>query len=555
VSLAPLQPALPLTSPRFLTTFDLERLPSDDLDVLIVGSGIAGLTVALSLVGNPSVALMTKGTLGFGSTLYAQGGVAAAIDAGDRPEFHLSDTIIAGAGLGDESAVRVLVEEAPGAVAFLEASGVRLDLEGLGLALTMEGGHSRRRVVHSGGDATGAEIVRALLERVRRSDTRLIEQGFLVDVLTDDAGGVAGALVLVAGELRYVRCGTVVIASGGYGQLFAETTAPRSCTGDGAAAALRAGARLADLEFVQFHPTTLFVDADPRPLLSEAMRGEGAHLVDAAGVEVMRGVHPLGDLAPRDVVARRLFQTMVATGVDHLFLDATTLGAEQLNHRFPTILEVCRSYGVDPVTEPIPVSPACHYTMGGVWTDLCGKTTIPGLFAVGEVASSGVHGANRLASNSLLEGAVFGRRAAAAISAEVRPPGAVTSASAEISGFAPEMRPLSLEDRAALRREMVLHAGVIRDADGLGALRRFVAEKLATAGPPRAESEFETTNLYLIAQVLAEMAYCRVESRGAHFRSDFPDPDEAWRVRQLESRAEDGSLVSVIEPVAATTEV
>jgi L-aspartate oxidase len=471
VSLAPLHPALPLSSPRFLTTFDLERLPRDDLDVLIVGSGIAGLTVALSLVGDASVALMTKGTLGFGSTLYAQGGVAAAIDAGDRPEFHLSDTIIAGAGLGDES-------EAPGAVAFLEASGVRLDLEGLGLALTMEGGHSRRRVVHSGGDATGAEIVRALLERVRRSDTRLIEQGFLVDVLTDDADGVAGALVLVAGELRYIRCGTVVIASGGYGQLFAETTAPRSCTGDGAAAALRAGARLADLEFVQFHPTTLFVDADPRPLLSEAMRGEGAHLVDADGVEVMRGVHPLGDLAPRDVVARRLFQTMVATGVDHLFLDATTLGAEQLNHRFPTILEVCRSYGVDPVTEPIPVSPACHYTMGGVWTDLCGKTTVPGLFAVGEVASSGVHGANRLASNSLLEGAVFGRRAAAAISAEVRPPGMVNSVSAEISGFAPEMRPLSLEDRAALRREMVLQAGVIRDANGLWALRRFVAATL-----------------------------------------------------------------------------
>jgi L-aspartate oxidase len=361
-------------------------------------------------------------------------------------------------------------------------------------------------------------------------------------------------MVLVAGELRHIRCGTVVIASGGYGQLFAETTAPRSCTGDGAAAALRAGARLADLEFVQFHPTTLFVDADPRPLLSEAMRGEGAHLVDAAGVEVMRDVHPLGDLAPRDVVARTLFQRMVATGVDHLFLDATKLGAEQLNHRFPTILEVCRSYGVDPVTEPIPVSPACHYTMGGVWTDLCGKTTIPGLFAVGEVASSGVHGANRLASNSLLEGAVFGRRAAAAISNDVRELRPAVTETPERPSFAPEAHPLSLADRAALRREMVLHAGVIRDGIGLEALRRFVADRLLTAGAPRSEAEFETINLFLIAEVLAEMAASRVESRGAHFRADFPDSDDAWRVRQFESRLGDGSLVSAIEPVGAATE-
>jgi L-aspartate oxidase len=542
----------PFSLPRFLTTFDLDQLPAEDLDVLIVGSGIAGLTVALSLSADASVALMTKGTLGFGSTLYAQGGVAAAIDAGDRPEFHLSDTIIAGAGLGDESAVRVLVEQAPDAVGFLEASGVRLDLEGLGLALTMEGGHSRRRVVHSGGDATGAEIVRALLERVRRSRTRLIEESFLVDILTDDGGGVAGALVMVAGQLRHFRCGTVVVASGGYGQLFAETTAPRSCTGDGAAAAFRAGARLADLEFVQFHPTTLFVDADPRPLLSEAMRGEGAHLLDADGDPVMSGVHPLGDLAPRDVVARRVFETMLEEGVDHLYLDATGLGVEQLNHRFPTILAVCRSYGVDPVTDPIPVSPACHYTMGGVWTDLCGRTTVPGLFAVGEVASSGVHGANRLASNSLLEGAVFGRRAAAAISAEVRRGGSDRASSAA-SGFSEAGEPLTVADRTALRHEMVLHAGVIRNADGLDLLRRFVAGKLATAGMPRTESEFETTNLFLIAEVLAGMAASRTESRGAHYRSDYPETDPQWRVRQFETRAEDGAAMIAIEPVGSDT--
>jgi L-aspartate oxidase len=537
--------------PRFLTSFDLAKLAVDDADVLIVGSGIAGLTVAASLVGQANVALMTKGSLGFGSTLYAQGGVAAAIAADDRPELHLTDTMVAGAGLSDEAAVRVLVEEAPEAVAFLEAAGVRLDLEGLGLAVTMEGGHSRRRVVHSGGDATGAEIVRALLEAVRSTDTRLIEQGFLVDVLTDDSGGVAGALVLTRGELRHVRCGTIVIASGGYGQLFCETTAPLSCTGDGAAAALRAGARLADLEFVQFHPTTLFVDADPRPLLSEAMRGEGARLVDANGNAVMSGVHPLGDLAPRDVVARRLFETMVTTGVDHLYLDATVLGEETLNHRFPTILSVCRSYGIDPVTDPIPISPACHYTMGGIWTDLSARTTVPGLYAAGEIASTGVHGANRLASNSLLEGAVFGRRAATAISADRRSPGAPGVGSNDASDDFVGSSPPSLSARDSLRRESVLRVGVVRDREGVEAYADFVAETLAALAPPCTEIEMETVNMFLVAEVLAIMAGARAESRGAHFRSDYPVIDPAWQVRQFASRAQDGSLERGIEVVGA----
>jgi len=537
--------------PRFVTSFDLAELAIDDADVLIVGSGIAGLTVAASLVGQANVALMTKGTLGFGSTLYAQGGVAAAVAADDRPELHLTDTMVAGAGLSDEAAVRILVEEAPEAVAFLEAAGVRLDLEGLSLAVTMEGGHSRRRVVHSGGDATGAEIVRALLEEVRSTDTRLIEQGFLVDVLTDDLGGVAGALVGINGELRHIRCGTIVVASGGYGQLFAETTAPLSCTGDGAAAAFRAGARLADLEFVQFHPTTLFVDADPRPLLSEAMRGEGARLVDANGLAVMSGVHPLGDLAPRDVVARRLFETMVATGVDHLYLDATVLGEETLQHRFPTILSVCRSYGIDPVNEPIPISPACHYTMGGVWTDLSARTTVPGLYAVGEVASTGVHGANRLASNSLLEGAVFGRRAARAISAERRRPGASRVGSNDATDDFVGSSPPSLSARDSLRRESVLRVGVVRDREGVDAYADFVAETLASSAPPHSEIEMETMNMFLIAEVLAIMAGARVESRGAHFRSDYPVTDPAWQVRQFARRVRDGSLERGVEAVGA----
>ena len=340
------------------------------------------------------------------------------------------------------------------------------------------------------------------------------------------------------------------LASGGYGQLFAETTAPLSCTGDGAAAAFRAGARLADLEFVQFHPTTLFVGADPRPLLSEAMRGEGARLVDKSGASVAGGAHPLRGSwhKHRDVVRRKLFETMLATGVDHLYLDATGIGEETLEHRFPTILAVCRSYGIDPVHEPIPISPACHYTMGGVWTDLSGRTTVPGLYAVGEVASTGVHGANRLASNSLLEGAVFGRRAASAISAERRRAGIagveLGTRRVRISSDAHRCR---YRIAARLRRASVRQVGVIRDRNGLETYATFVADELSSSSPPRSEEEMETANMFLLAGVLARMASARVESRGAHLRSDYPAPEPAWRARQFETRAPDGALIDVVE--------
>lgn len=531
--------------PRYCVDFADRALPERSVDVLIVGSGIAGLTVATSLAARLTVALMTKGSLGFGSTLYAQGGVAAAIADDDAPELHFADTVVAAAGLGDETAIRVLVEEAPDAVAFLEDAGVSLDLEGLRLAVTREGGHSRRRVVHSGGDATGAEIVRALLERVRTMGIGLIEESFLVDILTDDDGAVAGALVMTHGTLGLIRCASVVIASGGYGQLYAETTAPASCTGDGAAAALRAGAVLADVEFVQFHPTTLFVDADPRPLLSEAMRGEGARLVDVSGRAVMDGVHPLGDLAPRDIVARGLFEEMSTSGVDHLFLDATQLGEAHLEHRFPTILAACREYGIDPVLEPIPISPACHYTMGGIWTDLVGQTTIPGLFAVGEVASSGVHGANRLASNSLLEGVVFGRRAAAEISAAgVRTPSiAISPRKVERArAMTPVAGPLSRDAQKELRRRMVREAGVVRNLSGLSDLSLWIAKSRSGTASPRNEHELEIANVFLLAAALADAAVAREESRGAHFRSDFPEIHEAWRVHQHLRRSTTGVL-------------
>ena len=539
--------------PRYAMEFALDELPIRTVDVLIVGSGIAGLTVATSLEGSMSVALMTKGSLGFGSTLYAQGGVAAAVAADDNPQLHFADTVVAAAGLGDEAAIRVLVEEAPDAVAFLESAGVQLDLEGLRLAVTREGGHSRRRVVHSGGDATGAEIVRALLEQVRTMGIALIEESFLVDIVTDDDGHVAGAVVMTRGRLGLIRCGTVVIASGGYGQLYAETTAPASCTGDGAAAALRAGAKLADLEFVQFHPTTLFVNSDPRPLLSEAMRGEGARLVDASGRAVMEGVHPLGDLAPRDIVARGLFAEMSKQNVDHLYLDATVLGAAHLEHRFPTILAACRAHGIDPVAEPIPISPACHYTMGGVWTDLVGETTLPGLYAVGEVAASGVHGANRLASNSLLEGAVFGRRAAVAISRTTQEShGHERQQSSGLTRMSNSPNAISLADKAQLRRKAVSDAGVVRTGSDLATLQRWIAEQRDRFAAPRSETELESANLFLLAAALVDAASAREESRGAHFRSDFPETDEIWRVRQSLARTEEGTLERSIIKVSSS---
>ncbi|MEU6838234.1 L-aspartate oxidase [Streptomyces rubiginosohelvolus] len=521
-----------------------------DADVVVVGSGVAGLTAALrcAAAGLDTV-VVTKARLDDGSTRWAQGGIAAALGEGDTPEQHLDDTLVAGAGLCDEEAVRTLVTEGPDAVRRLITTGAHFDTTDSGdIALTREGGHHRRRIAHAGGDATGAEISRALVEAVREAALHTIENALVLDLLTDAEGRTAGVSLHVMGEGQHdgvgaVRAPSVVLATGGMGQVFSATTNPSVSTGDGVALALRAGAEVSDLEFVQFHPTVLFLGADSegqQPLVSEAVRGEGAHLVDADGVRFMLGQHELAELAPRDIVAKGITRRMHEKGTEHMYLDARHFGAAMWEQRFPTILAACRSHGIDPVTEPIPVSPAAHYASGGVRTDLRGRTTVPGLYACGEVACTGVHGANRLASNSLLEGLVFAERIAADI-AEVRPP---RTEPADAPGDADAPVPLlAPEARTAIQRTTTRGAGVLRSAGSLAtaaeeleALHREAAADAEADGAkavvPGVDA-WEVTNLLLVSRVLVAAAREREETRGCHWREDRPDRDDAHGRRHL----------------------
>ncbi|MFE0038642.1 L-aspartate oxidase [Streptomyces sp. NPDC059015] len=543
-----------------------------DADVVVVGSGVAGLTAALRCRAEGlRTVVVTKALLDDGSTRWAQGGIAAALGEGDTPGQHLDDTLVAGAGLCDGEAVRTLVTEGPDAVRRLIATGARFDTDDSGgIALTREGGHHRRRIAHAGGDATGAEISRALVTAIREGAVRVIEHALVLDLLTDAAGRTAGITLHVMGEGQHdgvgaVRAPAVVLATGGMGQVFSATTNPPVSTGDGVALALRAGAEVSDLEFVQFHPTVLWLGPDSegqQPLVSEAVRGEGAHLVDSSGTRFMVGQHELAELAPRDIVAKGIMRRMQEQGVDHMFLDARHFGAEMWENRFPTILAACRAHGIDPVTEPIPVAPAAHYASGGVRTDLHGRTTVPGLYACGEVACTGVHGANRLASNSLLEGLVFAERiartiaethaagpvppadsdapapAAPASPAAAGRPGTASGAPAEGGSHGPV--PLLVpEARREIQRIMTNGAGVLRSAaslddaaDALEALHLSAlhdAEEFDKAAEPGVES-WEATNLLLVARVLVAAAHERTETRGCHWREDHPGRDDAgWR--------------------------
>ncbi|MFC0007972.1 L-aspartate oxidase [Micromonospora siamensis] len=530
-------------------------------DVIVVGSGVAGLTAALHLrEAGLHVTVVTKVNIDDGSTRWAQGGIAAVLDPADSPAAHAYDTEVAGVGLCDPAAVRALVEEGPSRLRELMRVGAEFDRNPDGsLMLTREGGHRADRIVHAGGDATGAEVQRALHAAVRRDPwIRLVEHALVLDLLRapgdgpDGLGPACGITLHVLGEgsedgVGALLARAVVLATGGMGQVFAATTNPAVSTGDGVALAMRAGAVVTDVEFVQFHPTALIVPEASRvpgaglaqqPLVSEALRGEGAHLVDGDGKRFMVGQHELAELAPRDVVAKGIHRVLLATGADHVFLDARHLGGDFLAGRFPTIVASCLAIGVDPATDLIPVAPAAHYASGGVRTDLHGRTSIPGLYACGEVACTGVHGANRLASNSLLEGLVFSRRIADDIAAGL-PEQAKPAETGAWVGGAGWVVPAA--GTAALQRAMTRGAGVLRSAETLAATAATLTGVGAARGTSRT-ADWEATNLITVASALVAAAYARRETRGCHWREDFPAADERWLGHLVEGVGAQGRM-------------
>lgn len=541
-------------------------------DILVLGTGIAGLYTALKAAHLGRVSVLTKKKLEDSSTEFAQGGIAAALAPGDSPLLHMEDTLRAGDGLCEPEAVRVLTEEGPDCVRELASLGIAFDMVGEDFELTREGAHSQRRIAHARGDATGDEIRRGL-ERHVRADRRITiwENQFAASLLLRD-GRCQGALALGNdGCWRAILARSVILATGGAGQLYRHSTNPDVATGDGMALAYRAGASLMDMEFIQFHPTALYVPNPPpglrrpraRPLISEAVRGEGALLLNVRGRRFMPAYHPLAELAPRDVVARAIAREMEKTASSYVLLDATALG-ERFRTRFPTIYENCLRHGIDPVRQPIPVAPAAHYIMGGVRTDLWGRTDIPGLYACGEVACTGVHGANRLASNSLLEGVVFGRRIARAMEDELSrlpPPPEATAAEA-----APLRLRRTVDVPAAWRSvqlTMWREVGLHRDADGLRKALSFLEELAADLaceedrpgcdGGASDRRLLELHNLATVAILVARAALARWESRGAHFRLDFPRRDDRrWR-RHIILRAGTMSLSPPVPEVPAAT--
>jgi L-aspartate oxidase len=527
-------------------------------DLVIVGTGVAGLTAALAARRlGLRVLVVTKASASDGNTRWAQGGVAVVLpdehDPGDTVARHVGDTLMAGVGLCDEDAVSAIIAGGPAAVTWLRRHGAVFDPGADGhLARTREGGHSAFRVVHAGGDATGAEVERALLAAARDDRVPVLERHIAVDTLRTPSGAVAGLLVLDAdGVPGLISAPAVLLATGGLGQLYQATSNPEVATADGVALALRAGALVADLEFVQFHPTVLYTGAGARgrcPLVTEAVRGEGAVLVDATGARVMAGVHPLEDLAPRDVVAAAITRRLAAEpgGVgDHVFLDATGIGAATFRRRFPTVHAACLTIGVDPTVEPIPVAPAAHFACGGVMSTVDGRATVPGLYAAGEVARTGLHGANRLASNSLLEGLVVGARAAEAVAADLR--GGLVADSRLVA--CPEIPVAPVAERDVLQRVMSHYAGIGRDGEGLS-LVGSVLDVSAEDSPLDTVAAVEDAALTLTARALIAAAAARTESRGCHVRDDHPDADPAW-LRSLPVRLTPSGQPVLAGPVLA----
>lgn len=524
--------------------------------MLVIGSGAAGLYAALCLPQTLRVCLITKDTLDRSASDWAQGGIAAAIAADDSVQLHIADTLKAGGGLCDPDAVRQLAEQASDCIAHLVDLGVAFDRDDGQLALTLEAAHCRRRVLHAA-DTTGHAVISTLVHTVlSRPNITILEQAFVIDLWLDSTGHCLGVLSLYQGHLHWFRAAATVLATGGGGQVFAQTTNPPASTGDGVAMAWRAGALLQDLEFIQFHPTALTLPAAPRFLISEAVRGEGAHLIDHSGYRFAFDYHPQGELAPRDIVSRAIFSHLQAQGNETgvVWLDLRPIPRDRLQHRFPNILKVCHRWGLDPLQQPIPVSPAAHYWMGGIWTDLTSATSCPGLYALGETASTGVHGANRLASNSLLECLVYG--------AQLKTIPILASPTTAWSASVP-LSPLKLpsiswpEWRAALTQLLWQAAGICRHQDQLMPAMDQVSqwqEQLAqhplsqlietlTPGTsyqlPATLSEDtlrqwgELRNLLDSAWLILKSAAFRQESRGGHYRTDFPHTETLWRLHTL----------------------
>ncbi|MEH2365226.1 L-aspartate oxidase [Nostoc sp.] len=539
-------------------------IPSQ-FDVLVVGAGAAGLYTALCLPESLRVGLITKETVALSASDWAQGGIAAAIAPEDSPTLHIEDTIQAGAGLCDRTAVEFLAQHAPSCIQSLVNLGVAFDRHGQALALTLEAAHSRRRVLHAA-DTTGREVTTTLTAQVlRRQNIQVIQQALALSLwIEPETGCCQGISLFYQGKISWIRAGAVVLATGGGGQVFAQTTNPAVSTGDGVAIAARAGAILRDLEFVQFHPTALTKPGADRFLISEAVRGEGAHLIDNEGRRFAFDYHPAGELAPRDVVSRAIFSHLQRTALDlataHVWLDMRPIPADKIRHRFPNIIKVCQHWGVDVFHEPIPVAPAAHYWMGGIVADLMNRTNISGLYAVGETASTGVHGANRLASNSLLECIVFGAQMA---NIKLENIGLSSETPVQLRKFSPDPSEWHIQQaqlealREKLPRLVWESAGICREQSRLEnaiatieswqqdfaalPLTQFLLA-LRPAEPasfdlPDVERQLglwaETRNLLDVADLILKSAAFRTESRGGHFRLDYPQPDSNWQVHTL----------------------
>jgi L-aspartate oxidase len=524
--------------PRYLCAFHPKQVPHYFTDILIIGGGLAGLRAAIEIGRDQSVVVATKDTLPESNSAYAQGGIAGVLDPEDRFEEHIADTLSAGGSLCDKAVVEMVVREAPDRIRELMEWGTRFDEHDGELILGREGGHSRHRIVHALGDATGKEVMRAVTHWTQRfPNVQLWQRATTIDLLADEQRCRGAILWNPHHGKMMVWAKQTILCTGGAGQLFRESTNPPVATGDGMAIAYRAGAELRDMEFMQFHPTVLYIAGSSRSLITEAMRGEGAWLVDASGHRFMGDYDPRGELAPRDVVAQSIVTQMQRTGHPCVYLDLSHLPADHVRQRFPGIASTCKQFGIDIATDRIPVRPGAHYMIGGVTVDAQGRTTIPGLWAAGEVTSSGLHGANRLASNSLLEGLVFGAHAGRGAAEAARGiPDDFNAPSWAFPTVANSTEPLDVVDiRNSLTSLMWRAAGVRRDRASLaGALDAI--ENLCRYVLPRqfnAPAGWELQNMLLVARLMVQAALAREESRGVHLRTDFPELDDAHWKRHL----------------------